>query len=32
VRFAPPYIVTEAQLDEGLRLLEEALSVLPQRV
>jgi acetylornithine/N-succinyldiaminopimelate aminotransferase len=26
VRFAPPYIVTEAQLEEGLRLLEQALS------
>jgi acetylornithine/N-succinyldiaminopimelate aminotransferase len=26
VRFAPPYTVTEAQLDEGLRLLEQALS------
>jgi acetylornithine/N-succinyldiaminopimelate aminotransferase len=31
VRFAPPYIVTEAQLDEGLRLLEEALSAPTNR-
>ena len=32
IRFAPPYIVTPAELDEGLRVLEDAVAALaPQK-
>ena len=32
VRFAPPYIVTRDEVDEGLRILEDAVAALaPQK-
>jgi acetylornithine/N-succinyldiaminopimelate aminotransferase len=31
IRFAPPYIVTREELDEGLSILEDAVAALAPR-